>query len=158
MMKRMMRTVSNRSQVVHARGRRRGQAIVEMAFVVMILLSLTMGMLQYGVIYNTNIQLTNLAREGARYAAVHATESTAATQTRTYLRDIATRTVISQSSLTDDKIAFTTGTGGATAGSPITITIYYDMRKKFFLPVPGWAGLNDPRWTNKPYSATMLIE
>jgi len=156
MMKATTRTKPGRLQS-SARQRRRGQAIVEMAFVVMILLGLTMGMLQYGVIYNTNIQLTNLAREGARFGAVNGTKATVVADTRTYVRSVGTRTVISQSSLSDDNIAVTF-VNGASAGFPITVTITYDMRKKFFLPVPGWAGLSDARWANKPYSATMLIE
>ena len=48
---------------------RRGQALVEFALVMPILLILALLTAQYGIIFRTTMGLTNLSREGARYAA-----------------------------------------------------------------------------------------
>ncbi len=50
--------------------RRRGVALVEMALVLPIFLVLSLLLIQYGIYMNTATSLTNLSREGARYAAV----------------------------------------------------------------------------------------
>lgn len=47
---------------------RRGAATVEMAIVVLLLLLLTMGAIQYGLLFLRTQQITNAARQGARIA------------------------------------------------------------------------------------------
>lgn len=55
--------------------RSRGQALVEFAFVVPIFLLLLFGIIEFGrYVYTVQI-LNNAAREGARYAIVHGSES-----------------------------------------------------------------------------------
>jgi Flp pilus assembly protein TadG len=53
----------------------RGQALVEMAFVLPILLMLVFGITEFGRIFGAELILSNSAREGARYAAVGASDS-----------------------------------------------------------------------------------
>lgn len=48
-----------------------GQALVEFAIVVPVLLLLVMGLIQFGFIFNGQITLTSAVREGARLAVVN---------------------------------------------------------------------------------------
>lgn len=54
-----------------SRKRESGQAIVEFALVLPILLVLLCGIIDFGWIYYNQITLNNAAREGARYAVIH---------------------------------------------------------------------------------------
>ena len=49
----------------------KGQALVEFALVMPILLLLLCGIIDFGWIYYNQITLNNAAREGARYAVIH---------------------------------------------------------------------------------------
>ena len=49
----------------------KGQAMVEMALVLPILLILLGGIIDFGWLFYNQLALTNAAREGARYAAIH---------------------------------------------------------------------------------------
>ncbi len=109
--------------------RRHGVAMVEAAFVVIILLVLTLGLVQWGIIFNTSISVTNLSREGARYAAVH------------YGDDDAIKTYITSNlppgiRQSDLSIGILPAEGSADrkAGQAIKVTLNYDMSKKLFLP------------------------
>ncbi len=51
-------------------GRQPGQAVVEMAFVVMLLLMLAMGIVDFGVLMYRYVQSANCVREAARVVAV----------------------------------------------------------------------------------------
>lgn len=55
----------------------KGQALVEFALVLPILLLLILGMIEYGWALNGKITLTNAVREGARLAAINHKESEA---------------------------------------------------------------------------------
>lgn len=48
-----------------------GQALVEFALVLPILLALLCGIIDFGWLYYNQITLNNAAREGARYAVIH---------------------------------------------------------------------------------------
>ena len=50
--------------------RQRGQAMVEFAIIVPILLTVLLGIMQLGVVYNNWVTLTDAARAGARKGAV----------------------------------------------------------------------------------------
>jgi Flp pilus assembly protein TadG len=55
-------------------GRRQdGQALVEFAFVTPVLLLLVLGIIQFGILFNNYITLTDAVRAGARQAAVSRT-------------------------------------------------------------------------------------
>ena len=48
--------------------------MVETALVIFALLTLTLGLVQFGLVYNAILTLNNLAREGSRFAAVRAND------------------------------------------------------------------------------------
>jgi Flp pilus assembly protein TadG len=48
----------------------RGQAMVEFAMVLLPLLVVVVGIIQFGLIFGANVSLTNAAREGAREATI----------------------------------------------------------------------------------------
>lgn len=112
------------------RNKRRGAAIVEMAFVVVILLSLTMGILQWGLIMNASISVTNLSREGARFAAVN--HANGNDQIENYVK-----TNVPPGINADDltvAISPAEGTPERVSGQAITVSVSYNMSKKLFLP------------------------
>lgn len=49
----------------------RGAVAVELAIVLPLLLMLLIGIIEFGRVFNVQISLSQAAREGARYAAVH---------------------------------------------------------------------------------------
>lgn len=51
---------------------RRGQVLIEAAFIMPILLLFSLGILQFGLVYNAKLALEHACREGARYASIHA--------------------------------------------------------------------------------------
>lgn len=68
------------------KAKRRGSTMVETALVIFTLLTLTMGLIQYGFVYNAILSLNNLSREGARFAAVRANDLGDTDAGRTELR------------------------------------------------------------------------
>ena len=52
----------------------KGQALVELAFVLPILLMLVFGVIEFGRIYSAQLELNHVAREGARMGAINADE------------------------------------------------------------------------------------
>ncbi|MGH2446039.1 MAG: TadE/TadG family type IV pilus assembly protein [Candidatus Limnocylindria bacterium] len=54
----------------HARAAEHGQALVEFAAVLLPILFLIVGIIQFGLIFGANVTLTNAAREGARAATI----------------------------------------------------------------------------------------
>jgi Flp pilus assembly protein TadG len=58
-----------------------GQAVVEFAVILPVLLLILFAILQFGLIFNNYIQVTAAAREGARKAAVSRSLGTAAAET-----------------------------------------------------------------------------
>jgi len=63
-----------------------GQAMVEFALVLPLFILLVCGIIEFGVLYNTQLTLEQNAREGARYAAVHAAEADLADQLYDHLQ------------------------------------------------------------------------
>ncbi|MBX7445209.1 MULTISPECIES: TadE/TadG family type IV pilus assembly protein [unclassified Arthrobacter] len=53
----------------------KGAVAVEMAIVLPLLLLILLGIIEFGRAYNVQVSLTQAAREGARYAAIHHAES-----------------------------------------------------------------------------------
>jgi Flp pilus assembly protein TadG len=100
------------------RMRERGAVAVEFALVLPVLLLLVMGIIEFGRAYNTQIELTNAAREGVRVMAI--------SNDKTAARMAAKNAAVSLNpALTDANLSF----GGATctAGSQITLTITYTL-------------------------------
>ena len=64
-----------------------GQAMVEMALVLPILLILIGGIVDFGWLFYNQLSLTNAAREGARYAAIHHSEAANWKQNAEFIMD-----------------------------------------------------------------------
>ena len=60
---------------VRIRGRQRGQALIEMGFVIVLFVTLTMGVIEFGRAWMIGNMITHAARDGARAAAVTPTSS-----------------------------------------------------------------------------------
>ncbi len=146
---------------------RRGQALIEMAMVVIVLLFLTLGLIQYGLIANAKITLTNIAREGARYAALHGKDtdaddaaSTAACLVagnhiiRCRIRDVAAKTTLSNLDPNTD-VTITPVQTARQKGSLVTVTVSYNLRNKLILPsgFPGLSGIGTTQ-----VSGSMVLE
>src|SRR3712207_4815584 len=54
---------------------RYGQAMVEAAFSIIVLILISMGFIQYGFLYNATITLSHITRSGSRFAGVHGAEN-----------------------------------------------------------------------------------
>lgn len=141
------------SDSAHGRGRpRRGQAMIEMALVVSVLLVLTMGIIQYGIIYNATISLTNIARDGARYAAVKCALTEGSDDNiRAYMRTAAANT-----SVRPELLNISITPAARVGGQKLTVNVSYDLRTKLFLPTsfPGLGRYS----TSYSTTATMLCE
>jgi len=149
--------------------RRSGQAFLELSFIVPVLLVLAIGILQMTVILTTMNTLQQIAREGARVAAKTANNNPTLYQSLaiTAMTTVANTTPVPYSSLgftgvnSGNAVAFS---GTVAEGNPITVVVYYDMRKKFFVPVGSstvkshWLPWNDMFKNAITMSATMVIE
>lgn len=136
--------------------RRRGAALVEFAMVSVLFLTMLLGMLQFGIYLSATNTLWNGAREGARFAAVQASTIPTTTANAQIADQIAaTIAPLERSKMTvtitpDDSAARTYGT-------PITVTVTYDMRSRLFVPMPSyWFG--KPLGQNYVTNATMRKE
>ena len=135
-----------------------------MSLVVIVLLFLTLGLIQYGLIANARTTMTNLAREGARYAAVHALDTDNITpvspntnpddKIRRYVDErVAEFTALKDINMTNIDVSYP---NGRTSGQEVNITINYNLRRKFILP-SGFPGLS--RFgSNSTATAVMVIE
>ncbi len=93
-----------------------GAAAVELAFVLPILLLLVMGIIEFGHAYNTQISLTNAAREGVRVMAI------------TQDSDDATEAALkAASSIPGVTAASITVPDDCTGGTQVTVTIHYEL-------------------------------
>lgn len=112
--------------------RHRGQALIEFAIVLPLLTVLALFIVQYGIIYRTTINLTNLTREGARYAATApGSNSDIEDRVKAVIPSNINPDDVVINVLPDDESdpARKPGSGGN-----ITVEVEYDMRKKIFLP------------------------
>lgn len=103
-----------------------GAVAVEFALLLPILVALLLGIMEFSLVMNAQITLTNAAREGARTVAVENDQSAARA-------DIRAAATVLDPVLTDANIRFSpTGTCVAGATSVTTITYNYKFLTGFF--------------------------
>jgi Flp pilus assembly protein TadG len=107
-----------------------GQAIVEFAFVLPLLLGLLLGIVQFGMVFNNYITLTDAARVGARKAAVSRFAGDSGAAAKTAASDAASGLDPSKFNVT--VVSCLAGTSGpscvsdwTTTGDEITVTATY---------------------------------
>ena len=72
----------------------KGQAMVEFALILIPLLILIGGIIDFGWIFYHKVTVNNAAREGARYAAIHSKDTTYETDTESLINGILPTTLI----------------------------------------------------------------
>lgn len=119
-----------------------GQAAVEAALVLPLLIVLLMAVLSFGLLFTVELVISNASREGARFGTLG--KSTA--QIETLVLDY-----LDQSRLTAASASVSvTGAGGA-SGADVTVQITYPVQ--LIIPVPGL-----PNPVDVQSVATMRIE
>lgn len=97
---------------------KRGQALVELALVLPLLILIIIGMMEFGRIFHSYLLITNAAREGARLGVVGETDS----EIRTRVKDMAVSL-----DLTDSQISITPEESLRARGVPLTVKVEYEM-------------------------------
>jgi len=103
---------------------RQGQALVELALALPILIFLVMGIIECGRIFNSYLVITNASREGARAGITGDSD----TEIRARVKDAATTLA-----LTDSDITITPEQSLRSRGVPLTVKINYSVT--LFTPV-----------------------
>lgn len=106
------------------RGRERGAAAVEFALVLPLLIVLLLGIIDFGLYYYNDLQLTHVARDAARYLSVNNIAGADAA--------ISGATLVSTS--IDSR-----GMSPATSGQPATVTLHATY--SFLTPLPAIVGI-----------------
>lgn len=94
--------------------RESGQSMVEMALITPILLLLLCGIIEFGIMFGTQLTIQNDSREGARYAAIHASDSTVVSQVTT---------IVGQNAITSTKTVTVTFTDATKKSGFVTVTV-----------------------------------
>ncbi|MBG6216402.1 Flp pilus assembly protein TadG [Arthrobacter sp. CAN_A6] len=99
----------------------RGAAAVEMALVLPVLILLLLGIMEFGRAFNTQITLTNAARESVRVMAITKSDSDARTSAKSAAQAL-------NPALNDPNIVITTSPSGTcTAPAEVSVTITYSL-------------------------------
>jgi Flp pilus assembly protein TadG len=108
-----------------------GHAITEFALVLPILMAILLGIIQFGIIFNNYITLTDATRAGARKAAVSRFLNDNGASAKTAVEDSAQG--LDQSVL-DPTISVTASPDWSTAGNQVTVTASYP----YTINILGW--------------------
>jgi Flp pilus assembly protein TadG len=108
-----------------------GQAITEFALVLPILMAILLGIIQFGIIFNNYITLTDATRAGARKAAVSRFLNDNGAAAKQAVEDSAQG--LDQSVL-DPTISVTASPDWATNGNQVTVTAKYP----YSINILGW--------------------
>lgn len=102
----------------------KGQALVEFAIVLPILLMLVMGIIQFGMMLNSYLAIENASREGARAGIVGSTDA-----------EIESLIIASSPSLdpADLTVTLTPSEANRSSGDTLTVTVTYNY--KFTIPI-----------------------
>ena len=101
----------------------RGAAAVEFALILPVLLLLVLGLVEFGRAYNVQISLSNAAREGARYMAIHNHERDAEAAAKAAA--ILAAPSVFNPEITENDI--TISPSPCSGGEPVTVTINYEV-------------------------------
>lgn len=111
---------------------KKGQALVELALILPILLLLIFGVVEYGRIFSAYLAVTTASREGARVATVGATDTDiiAAAKLRTDAMGLKSADVI---------VTITPNGAGRVRGSSVTVQVTYPVKMfdPFFTTIVG---------------------
>jgi Flp pilus assembly protein TadG len=128
------------------RGKRlfaRGQSMTELALIMPVLLVLLVVGIQYAVIGDCALAVTQLSYDGARYASVNPTY-TLGTGVKTYMLSVASPLIMSNNG-GDLSITMPVTCPSTNPFSfPVTITVQYNLASKIFLPTPFFLGITFP--------------
>jgi len=119
--------------------------MVEFAIVLTLSLIILMVTIQFAIIGNAQLAVTQLSYAAARHAAVYPTDNTNSTY-----KNMASP-VLNQANLTVD-----VSPAGRTFGVPVTVTVTYDLKGNMFLPNP-FLGVSFPAQLSG-IQTTMLTE
>lgn len=111
--------------------------MVEFALIISLLLVLSLGLVQYGILMNKAIALSHVSREGGRYAAVRATQPDIDKDIKKYMIDVGRQNGLTIAA-TDITVSPAQNTAAKptnrTQYAPLTITLTYNMGRHLFLP------------------------
>lgn len=100
----------------------KGQAMVEMALVLPILILIVFGITEFGRIFSAKLIVTNASREGARYASVNGN-----TVTDTQITDVVKNYIPSlDPAKVDPRVSPSQSL--RTRGNAVTVTVYYPVQ------------------------------
>lgn len=124
----------------------RGQAVVEFAIISGVALIVLLVGIQFALIGQCALAVTQLSYTAARYASVHPTQTLSDTTLQTYIQNAASPTLLNNGidfggTGKGDLSIFIPSTGKAcpstnSFGAPVTIEVQYDLSSKIFLPNP----------------------
>jgi Flp pilus assembly protein TadG len=106
----------------------RGAAAVEFALILPVLLLILLGIIEFGRVYNAQMQLTAAARDGARVMSINSAPSTAAADARA--ATIASAGALNPA-VADSQINIAvspSSTGVCMPGALATVTVTYPMQ------------------------------
>ena len=109
----------------------RGQAMVEFALVLPILMALLLGIIQFGIVFNNYITLTDATRAGARKAAVSRFDGDSGASAKLEVENSAQG--LDQSKLAPT-ISVTASPDWNTPGNDVTVTASYP----YSINILGW--------------------
>lgn len=91
----------------------KGAVAVEMAIVLPLLLLILLGIIEFGRVMNVQVSLTQAAREGARYAAIHYGEAGL---------DVSGKALAAAPALSGLPVSVTNNASSCSAGANVTVT------------------------------------
>jgi len=122
--------------------RQKGQALVEAALILPVVLAMLMAVLSFGLLFGAQLLITNASREGARYGSLGKSGPDIQNRVKDYLDD---------TQLDPGKVTFSVVGAGGASGSDVTVRLTYPV--ELVIPVPGL-----PNPLNVTSQATMRIE
>ncbi len=135
---------------IRNRNGREGQALVELAIVLPVLILILVGIMEFGLlIYNQQV-ITNATREGARFGIVARTPRRTAAQIDSVVADYCGSHLVTFGSGTP---ITTTAATGTAFGDDLTVTVTFQYD---FLVLPGFigdlaGGMNLQAWSTMKY-------